>query len=125
MKCLICQKVFSHPKTFSTFFNNKELYICDSCYKRYKIDLSYNVIPLSNKKMLHIYSLFPKSEFFKGDPFIEEFSKLYKYVYNINPKRHIIVEYNIFFTNEKIKIYEELSKLIDDDLYILCNFYEI
>ena len=125
MKCLICNNYFSKPKTFSSFFSNKELFICDNCYKSFAININYNVIPLNNNHNLFIYSLFEENNYFKGDPFILEFSQLFKYVYNQNQNRIILVDYNIYFTNEKFKIYDNLSKLLDDDIYILCNFYEI
>lgn len=122
VKCLICNNKFYIKRGIANLLSTKNFSICDSCYEKYKINITYDVIPLTNHK-LYIYSLFDKEYFFKSDPFIIEFSRLVNYVITQTDEDNILIYKNIHITEFKLNQFSDLSDLINNDLYIVCNYH--
>lgn len=123
MKCAICNRNFIINRKLNDLFKVKKFYVCDSCYKRYPIKINYNVIPL-NKYNLRIYSLFDKFYYFSNDPFVLEFSHLLDYVIPLSNDNILIYNY-LNITQKKLEIFEALSTLLESDLIIVCDYFEI
>ncbi len=125
MRCMICNNNFIIKRNLANLFSTKNYNICDFCYNKYKININYNVIPLKNHKLI-IYSLFSEYYYFKGDPYRDEFSRLFSYVLN---KDHtldnILVYFNLRINDYFMKIFTNLSEMINNDLIIVCNYCEI
>ena len=124
MKCKICGRFFYIKRKIEDLFKNDKYTICEECYKKYKIKLGYDVLPLNNYN-LYIYSLFGKKYFLKDDPFFMEFSKLFSFVLDNNKDKVILIYTDILINEKKIELFEYLSKLNDNDLIIICNSYSI
>jgi hypothetical protein len=124
MKCLICNKKFFIKRNLKDLLSEQKFLVCNDCYKKYEINISFNVIPLNNYK-LYIYSLFEKEYIFKSDPYIYEFSRLFNYALTQSNKENILVYKNIHFNERKINQFKDISELIKDDLIIVCNSYTL
>ena len=121
MRCLICKRSFTKNLTFSTFLKNKKDLICDSCFKRYPFHITYSVIPL--RRELHIYSLFDKRYSIPENAFLIEYSRLFEFVLNKAPSPYILLYNNFYLSEKMIKNIDHLMKLVNQDIYILCNYF--
>ncbi len=125
MRCMICNNNFIIKRDLSTLFKIKNYNVCNVCYTKYKIDITYNVIPLNRHKLI-IYSLFSEKYYFKRDPFNEEFSRLLSYVINnCDTKENVLVYFNLRINDFCLQTFSILSKMINNDLIIVCNYCEI
>ena len=125
MRCMICNNNFVIKKNLANLFSTKNYKVCDSCYNKYKININYNVLPLKNYKLI-IYSLFSEYYYFKNDPFQDEFSRLYTYVFNkAEIKDNILVYFNLRINDYSLKTFTNLSELVNNDIIIVCNYCEI
>ncbi len=125
MRCMICNEKFYIKRNLETLFRVQSYTVCDKCYEKYKININYNVIPLDKHK-IYIYSLFDQKYIFKHDPFKLEFSRLLNYVLkNNNIKDNLFVYTNIRMSKFYFNTFNCLSKLLDSDLYIVCNYLEV
>ncbi len=125
MRCKICNNIIIMKRGIKDFLTIKNYDVCDTCYDKYKINITYNILPLDNHK-LYIYSLFDKEYIFKTDPYILEFSRLFSYVINNESKNdNILVFKNINITKYYINLFNDLSNLLNDDLILVCNYCQI
>jgi len=124
MRCLICHKNFFIKRNIKDLLSEQKFLVCNECYKKYEINISFDVIPLNNYK-LYIYSLFNKEYIFKSDPYIYEFSNLFNYVLTQSKDDNILVYKNIHLNDKKINQFKDISTLINNDLIIVCNSYTL
>ena len=124
MRCLICHKNFFIKRNIKDLLSEQKFLVCNECYKKYEINISFDVISLNNYK-LYIYSLFNKEYIFKSDPYIYEFSKLFNYVLTQSKDDNILVYKNIHLNDKKINQFKDISTLINNDLIIVCNSYTL
>lgn len=121
MRCLICKRLISTNLTFSNFLKNQNDLICDACFKRYPLKISYAVIPIG--KNVHIFSLYPKKYQINENAFLIEYSKIFEYMQK-NFKNKLIIPFNNFnLTKNRVYILEQISKLINDEIFIICNYF--
>lgn len=123
MKCIICKKNFNFKKTFKNFLDNDNEQVCDDCYNKYPIKISFDVLPV-NQHMVHIFSLFPKKYRVPEQAFIKEYSRLFDYVYQKNNKEVILMLKGFNLTKTFFPVLELISTLFDSDIYIICNYIE-
>lgn len=125
MRCMICNNNFVIKRSLANLFSTKNYNVCDTCYNKYKINITYNVLPLKNHKLI-IYSLFSEYYYFKRDPYQDEFSRLFTYVVNKEKENdNILVYFNLRISEFSLKNFTNLSELINNDLIIVCNYCEI
>lgn len=120
MKCYICKKNFNEKISFSNLFKPKMLFICDDCYRRYPINISYTEVPVG--KGIRIYSLFPKKYKINTNAFILEYSRIYEFIAEIK-NRYILLFDNFYLTDKMEKFIEAFSSLFDGEIFILCNYF--
>ena len=120
MKCRICDKYFNYKKTFKNLFEIDKDIICEQCYRRYPINLDYTVIPLV-KYNLKIYSLHKQIYRINEHAYINEYSRIFNYIYDKNKKLPILL-YNRFYLNQtNIYKMEIVSTFFESDVFIICN----
>ena len=74
MECRICKKVFYERRTFLNLFKEEKGFICDSCYKRYPIEIQTEAFELENYNCL-VVSIFKYGYKINYNYFIEEYQK--------------------------------------------------
>ncbi|MCR5787093.1 MAG: hypothetical protein K6G28_05275 [Acholeplasmatales bacterium] len=122
MRCKICNKTFFVQRKLKNLLETQRYFICDDCYKKYKIDLEFNVIPLDDFDLI-ILSLFKEAYKFKGDPFIIEYSNLFNYAITHYKDEIIICEKNIYIDDKKLELFNNISKISKTSLVLICNAY--
>jgi hypothetical protein len=123
MKCAICNHTFIIKRRIKDLFLTKQFYVCDACYKKYPINISYNVLPLNNYS-LKIFQLFGANYHLKNDPFLNEFSQLFEYVYKLTDNE-ILIYNNLKINNYSLATFETLSSLLEHDIFIVCDYCEM
>ena len=103
-------------------FSSKKEYICDKCYKKYKMDLSVENIQLDKYDCM-VISMFKKRYYIDYNYFFKEYSKIidtfiYKENYKLLFFDYLKLSDNVFETLDYI------SKLNKSNLIIFC-FYTI
>ena len=120
MKCFICKKHFNYKKTFKNILEVDNDIVCDQCYKRYPISLDYTTIPVG-KYHLKIYSLHKQIFRISEHAYINEYSKIYDYLYNKQKNTPILLYNRFYLSDSNIYKMEILSTLFENDIYIICN----
>lgn len=118
MKCLICNKSFNVKRKLSTLLKKEMVFVCDTCYKRYPINLNYQIIPIDNH-LVHIYTLFDFKIYFKGDPFIIEYSKIFDFLNSKHKNELILLYKDLILSDKEFNNLEIISKALDKDIIIL------
>ncbi len=118
MKCLICNQRFYIKRDFLNLFNTDILYICDRCYKKYPINLSYENI-LLEKYECHVVSMFKKRYFIDFNAYIIEYNKIFESLRKIN-KNPIIFLNHLRLDDTGLEELDAISKLFESDINILC-----
>jgi hypothetical protein len=118
MKCRFCNNDFYIRRELHKLFSNKKLYICDSCYNRYKIDLDVLEFPLDDYHCV-ILSMFRKNYYIDYEFFIDEYSKIFSSI--ILRNGYIVLFFDIFTLNDyTIEMLDIYSKLLEKNIYVLC-----
>lgn len=114
MICKACHEFFAPKRRFFELLKSKKSYICDSCLKKIKLDLTEEVLPLSKHRLIifHLYDMFDLKYI---DYLAFEYSKIYNKLTKINDIVIIVDEFKI----DMINIYDYISILLDSDIYIL------
>lgn len=118
MRCRICGQMFYIKRGILDLFNTKEEYICNRCYKKYPINLSYEAIQLDRYKAV-IISMFSKRYKLDYNLFYKEYSK----VFIANFKRKGFKTFFIDFINLNdytLEIIDGITKLVNCDIIIVC-----
>lgn len=96
--------------------------VCDNCFNKYPIKIDFMMFPIK-KYSIKIFSLFPKYYKIPENAFIKEYSRLFNFILEKNNNKSYILSYDtLFLTASFFNKMEILSTLIDDDIYVLCNF---
>ena len=118
MKCRFCNNDFYIRRELHELFSNKKLYICDSCYQRYPIDLDILEFPLDDYHCV-ILSMFKKNYYIDYDYFIDEYSKIYQSL--ILRNGYMVLFFDVFTLNDyTIEMVDIYSKLLEKNIYVLC-----
>jgi len=80
MRCLACNKMIRIKVNWQNLFREKNYFICDNCFIRFPIDITYQVVPMA--KMIHVFSLFSTTHKIDPDAFLLELSGLFKFIKN-------------------------------------------
>ena len=119
MTCKICGEAFYMKRGLFDLFNMKEVYICNKCYKKYPIDLSFSTCQLDKYNCI-IIPMFKKRYYIDFNAFIHEYTK----IFIANYKRE---GYELFFFNhvdlsndDTLEVMDAISKLVRSDIIILC-----
>ena len=118
MKCRFCNNDFYIRRELHELFSNKKLYICDSCYQRYPIDLDILEFPLNDYHCV-ILSMFKKNYYIDYDYFIDEYSKIFQSLMLRNG--YMVLFFEIFTLNDfTVEMLDLYSKLLEKNIYIFC-----
>lgn len=120
MICRLCNNDFYIKKELHNLFFDKKEYICDSCYKKYPIELEITDFPLEDYHCV-ILSMFKKNYYIDYDFFINEYSKIFSSIMLRNGYMVLFFDNFILndFTIETIDLY---SKLFQKNIYIFCCY---
>ena len=120
LKCLACGMEFIVKRTLKTLFDTKMYYCCDRCISRYSFKINHSYIPLDKYELI-IISLFEKDHKVNYQAFTFEYGQIYKRLFELK-KEHIIIMYDkVYLTSVFIRNFNEISTLLDKDIYILTN----
>ena len=118
MKCKLCDEVFYLPRSILELFNTKKEYICNRCYKKYPISLSYEAIQLDRYSCV-ILSIFPKRYNIDYNCFYKEYSKVF--IANFRRKGFFTFFFDFVNLNDyTLEILDGLSKLVEQNIIIIC-----
>ena len=122
MKCVYCNENFYVKRSILELFSSKKEYICDKCYKKYKMELSVENIQLDKYDCM-VISMFKKRYYIDYNYFFKEYSKIidtfiYKENYKLLFFDYLKLSDNVFETLDYI------SKLNKSNLIVFC-FYTI
>lgn len=119
MICRICGDIFYVRRGILDLFQSKEELICNKCYKKYPIHLSYEVCQLDKYNCV-ILPMFSKKYFIDYNLFIKEYSK----IFIANYKRE---GFQIFFFNHlnltddyELEALDAITKLVKSNIIVLC-----
>lgn len=119
MICKICGDIFYVRRGILDLFKSKEELICNKCYKKYPIHLSYEVCQLDKYNCV-ILPMFSKKYFIDYNLFIKEYSK----IFIANYKRE---GFQIFFFNHlnltddyELEALDAITKLVKSNIIVLC-----
>ena len=119
MICRICGDIFYVRRGILDLFKTKEELICNKCYKKYPIHLSYEVCQLDKYNCV-ILPMFSKKYFIDYNLFIKEYSK----IFIANYKRE---GFQIFFFNHlnltddyELEALDAITKLVKSNIIVLC-----
>ncbi len=118
MRCIFCNELFYIKRTILDLFNTDKEYICNRCYKRYPINLTYEAIQLDKYECV-IISMFKKRYKIDYNGFYKEYSKLFMANY-IREGYHAMFFSHIKLTEDFLELIDAFSKLLDSNIAILC-----
>ena len=118
MRCLLCNQRFYIKRDFLNLFNTDILYICDRCYKKYPIELSYEDI-LLEKYECNVVSIFKKKHFIDYNAFVIEYNKIFISLSKIN-NNPIIFLNHLYLNDYDLEELDAITKLFESDINILC-----
>lgn len=110
MKCLACQKEIRVKVSWQNLFREKSYFICDKCYIKYPLDISYQVFPFFQN--VHVFSLFNKKYDVNTYAFLDETTGLLSFIMN---KFDLNKNLCFFFDNvEQLLEYEDKLNSLKD-----------
>lgn len=119
MVCRICGDIFYVKRGILDLFKSKEEYICNKCYKKYPIHLSYELCQL-DKYSCVILPMFQKKYYIDYNAFIKEYSKIF--IANMNRKGFKLLFFNHLDLSDisSLEALDAITKLLSSNLIILC-----
>ncbi len=117
MKCLLCSNNIYSKVTWKRLFTSPKKLICDDCFFKYPIKVTYQEFPL-DERMASWYSLFNRKYKFSQLPFAFELGKLFSFVLNREPG---IILYFDEFEYESLDTFSMLEKF-DERLIFITLF---
>ena len=119
MICKICGDMFYIRRGILDLFKTKEEVICNKCYKKYPIHLSYEVCQL-DKYSCVILPMFMKRYNIDYNLFVNEYSKVFKANYRRDG-------FKIFFFNHldltcdlELEALDAITKLVKSNIIVIC-----
>lgn len=121
MICRICNNKFYIKRDFIGLFSNKKYIICDSCYKKYPIDLNLETIELE-KYNCYILSLFQKKQYINYNAYIYEYSEIINKYYK-NDDNFLLIYDALDLTDDNcLEVLDVISKLWQKNLFVITFF---
>ena len=120
MKCRICNNFFYIKRKILTLFSSNEEYICNSCYKKYPIALSYEAIALDRYHCL-VLSIFKHHYRIDYNLFFKEYSKIYHACLKRKGYKVLFLDY-IDLNDDTFEVLDCITKLIESNILVL-TFY--
>ena len=116
--CRICGEIFYIRRGLLDLFNTKEEYICNRCYKKYPIHLSYEAIQLDKYQAI-ILSMFSKKYKIDYNLYVREYNKIFLANYR-RGNYHVLFFNHVDLTDETLEVLDAISKLHSMNLIIIC-----
>jgi transcription elongation factor Elf1 len=120
LKCLACGTEFIIKRTLKNLFDTKMYYCCDRCIRKYQFKINHSYIPLDKHELI-IISLFEKDHKIDYQAFNLEYGQIYKRLFELEKEQIIIMYDKVFLTSIFIRKFNEISTLLDKNIYILTN----
>jgi len=117
MKCRICDNFFYIKRRLLTLFNTDKEYICNSCYKKFPIALSYEAIALDKYHCL-ILSIFKHHHKIDYNLFFKEYSKIFLASLKRRGYEIVFLDF-IDLTDDTFEILDCISKLVKSNIIVL------
>lgn len=117
MKCVYCNEKFYLKRSILDLFKIDKEYICNKCYKKYKLDITVETIQLE-KYDLTVVSMFKKKYYINLNYFYKEYTKLF----NTLSKRldsEVIFLDEISLSDYNLYILDGITKLFKKNLIVL------
>lgn len=115
MRCYICGKTYYIKRNLHTLFQEQTSFRCQSCFKKYKLSISYQVIPKQNG-LYHIIALFNEKTSFNLMAFNDEIKAVINRILKQMTRKDTLLWVDEV-TIELLKNFDEL----DNDIYIISN----
>lgn len=120
MKCQICKKEYYLKRGFLELFSQDNSYICNSCYNKYKIELSYQEFMLENYNCI-VVSMFKKRYKIDYRAFALEYSQIARTLYKKKNYEVLLLDFvDLSYNLELLNMYANLLK---SNIIILCYNY--
>ncbi len=120
MKCQICKKEYYLKREFLELFSQNNSYICNSCYNKYKIELSYQEFMLENYNCI-VVSMFKKRYKIDYRAFTLEYSQIARTLYKKKNYEVLLLDFvDLSYNLELLNMYANLLK---SNIIILCYNY--
>ena len=117
MKCQICKKDYYIKRGFLDLFKEENTYICNSCYTKYKIELSYREFMLENYNCI-VVSMFKKRYKIDYRAFCLEYSQIAKSLLKRKDYELIMLDFvDLSYNLELLNMY---ANLLERNIIVLC-----
>ena len=117
VKCVYCNKVFYIKRSLLELFSTKKEYICNTCYKKYPIDIRMEKIRLDIYDCT-IISLFSEKYYIDKNYYIREYSKVFNAFYKKENNELLFFD-EIDLDDNGLALLDGISKLLKSNLIIL------
>jgi hypothetical protein len=118
MKCLICNNHFIEKRKFLELFKvERDLLICEKCYKKYPINLNLEFIELEKYHAV-VISMFKRYYRINYNAYIYEYSKVLRQYFKRNGYFTLFFD-KIDFDDHTLFMLDLISKLNDKNLIIV------
>ena len=120
MKCQICKNNFYIKRGFLDLFNEENVYICNSCYSKYKIELSHQEFMLENYNCI-VVSMFKKRYKIDHRAFCLEYSQIANKLYLKKDYELLLLDFiDLSYNLELLNMY---ANLLESNIIVLCYSY--
>ncbi len=120
MKCQICKKDYYIKRGFLDLFREENTYICNSCYNKYKIELSHQEFMLENYNCI-VVSMFKKRYKIDYRAFFLEYSQIARSLYFKENYELIMLDFvDLSYNLELLNMY---ANLLQSNIIVLCYNY--
>ena len=119
MICRICGDIFYVRRGILDLFKSKEELICNKCYKKYPIHLSYEVCQLDKYNCV-ILPMFSKKYFIDYNLFIKEYSKIFIANYKREGFQIFFFNYLNLTDDYELEALDAITKLVKSNIIVLC-----
>ena len=120
MKCKICKKEFYIKRTFLSLMKEEKCYICDSCYNKYKIELSYQEFMLENYNCI-VVSMFKQKHKIDYRAFYLEYNQLAKSL--IKKENYELIMLDFIDLSYHLELLNTYANLLQNNIIVLCYNY--
>lgn len=118
MKCKLCDQMFYIKRGILELFKTSKEYICNKCYKKYPIALSYEVIQLEKYHVI-LLSIFDRSHRIDYNVFYKEYSKVFISNYKRRGYKTLFIDY-LSLSYDEFETLDFISKLLDSNIIIVA-----
>ncbi len=117
MRCYLCDDNFYIKRGITDLFSSKKEYICNKCYKKYPINLSYEVIQLEKYNCI-VLSIFNKKYNISYEPFYKEISTIF--TSNLKKGYKTFLFEHIELSDYNLEILDGITKLAESNIIVIC-----